>query len=402
MFVESLALKQGLGNENSIAVALTNLGLVERDAGAPRARRGRSRRRSRSGSGPGDRQRMAVGLHNAALLDLDLRRYDDGAARASTGPTTSPASSATGPRWPTRWPTGPRRLERGDLDEAAADIAASLPRAVGQGARIIVPLGLEAAGGLAAARGEDEVAVRLWAAAAPSARRRGSRTCPPTSGTSTSRWTEVRERLDPAAFAAAWADGSRDAVDAAVAAAMGSPEPDRANLSARGVIAAGDPRCPWRTHRHREDNAHARSSARPSRRRRDPGHAPGAAGGRHRRRRRPRRRCPEIKLGCALVNPNPLSPTFPNRAIVCRWAPPENVAIRAYRVWRSVDAGPRRLLATRPSDEPHRYADFAIRSGHAYHYVVVGIGPGWVARGAEPRRSRSASGGPPRPSGSTA
>ena len=55
---------------------------------------------------------------------------------------------------------------------------------------------------------------------------------------------------------------------------------------------------------------------------------------------------PEIKLGCALVNPNPLSPTFPNRAIVCRWAPPEKVTIRAYRVWRSVDAGPRRLLAT--------------------------------------------------------
>jgi hypothetical protein len=84
---------------------------------------------------------------------------------------------------------------------------------------------------------------------------------------------------------------------------------------------------------------------------------------------------PEIKLGCALVVPNPLSPTFPNRAVVCRWAPPDGVAIRAYRVWRAVDAGPRQLLATIPSGAPHRYADFAIRSGHAYHYVVVGLGP---------------------------
>jgi hypothetical protein len=83
---------------------------------------------------------------------------------------------------------------------------------------------------------------------------------------------------------------------------------------------------------------------------------------------------PEISLGCALVTPNPLSPTFPNRAVVCRWAPPAAVTIRAYRVWRAVDAGPRRLLATIPSGAAHRYADFAIRSGHAYHYFVAGIG----------------------------
>ena len=35
MFIESLDLKQGLGNANSIAVSLTNLGLLERDAGLP-------------------------------------------------------------------------------------------------------------------------------------------------------------------------------------------------------------------------------------------------------------------------------------------------------------------------------------------------------------------------------
>ncbi len=83
---------------------------------------------------------------------------------------------------------------------------------------------------------------------------------------------------------------------------------------------------------------------------------------------------PEIKLGCALVVPNPLAPIFPNRAIVCRWTPPDGVAIRAFRVWRAVDAGERRLQATIPSGAPYRFADFRIRTGHAYHYFVAGIG----------------------------
>ena len=82
----------------------------------------------------------------------------------------------------------------------------------------------------------------------------------------------------------------------------------------------------------------------------------------------------EIKLGCALVVPNPLSSIAPNRAIVCRWTPPTGVDIRAFRLWKSVDAGDRHLLATIPSDKPLRFADFRIRTGHAYHYFVAGIG----------------------------
>ncbi len=81
-----------------------------------------------------------------------------------------------------------------------------------------------------------------------------------------------------------------------------------------------------------------------------------------------------IKLGCALVVPNPLSPVAPNRAVVCRWAAPEGVTVKTYRLWRSVDAGQRHLLATIPGDGTLRFADFNIRTGHAYHYRVVGIG----------------------------
>ena len=56
-------------------------------------------------------------------------------------------------------------VERGNLEAAAAALAWSLPRSVAAGVRIIVPLLLEAAGSLAAARGEDELAVRLWSSA---------------------------------------------------------------------------------------------------------------------------------------------------------------------------------------------------------------------------------------------
>ena len=81
-----------------------------------------------------------------------------------------------------------------------------------------------------------------------------------------------------------------------------------------------------------------------------------------------------IKLGCTLVVPNPLSSIWPNRAIVCRWTAPEGVTVRTYRLWRSVDAGDRHLLAAIPGDGARRFADRNIRTGHAYHYLVVGIG----------------------------
>lgn len=91
-----------------------------------------------------------------------------------------------------------------------------------------------------------------------------------------------------------------------------------------------------------------------------------------------------IELDCALVVPNPLSSIAPDRAIVCKWRAPEGVTVTAYRLWRSVDDGPRRLLATIPGDGTLRFADFAIRTGHAYHYVVAGIGED----GARVARSR--------------
>ncbi|HEY8167105.1 MAG TPA: hypothetical protein VIF84_00185 [Candidatus Limnocylindrales bacterium] len=82
----------------------------------------------------------------------------------------------------------------------------------------------------------------------------------------------------------------------------------------------------------------------------------------------------EIKLGCALHVPNPLSSIAPNRAIVCRWTAPEGVTVKAYRLWRSVDAGDRHLVARIPGDGLLRFADRNIRTGHAYHYRVIGIG----------------------------
>lgn len=82
----------------------------------------------------------------------------------------------------------------------------------------------------------------------------------------------------------------------------------------------------------------------------------------------------EIKLSCALVVPNPLSSVAPNRAIVCRWAAPAGVAVRAYRLWRSVDAGPRHLVTTVAADAPLRFADYRIRSGHVFRYLVSGVG----------------------------
>jgi len=81
-----------------------------------------------------------------------------------------------------------------------------------------------------------------------------------------------------------------------------------------------------------------------------------------------------IKLGCALLVPNPLSAIWPNRAIVCRWTAPDGVTVKTYRLWRSVDAGDRHLLAAIPGDGSRRFADRNIRTGHAYHYLVVGIG----------------------------
>lgn len=80
---------------------------------------------------------------------------------------------------------------------------------------------------------------------------------------------------------------------------------------------------------------------------------------------------PAIRLGCALVIPVPRDV---RPAIVCRWAAPVGVDVRAYRLWRSVDGGARELIARVPAGDPLRHADRAIARGHAYTYRVVGIG----------------------------
>jgi len=83
---------------------------------------------------------------------------------------------------------------------------------------------------------------------------------------------------------------------------------------------------------------------------------------------------PAIKLACALVVPNPLEAIAPNRAIVCHWNAPTGVDVTLYRLWRSVDAGPRHLIATVATGSPLRHADRNIRTTHAYHYFVAAIG----------------------------
>ena len=85
--------------------------------------------------------------------------------------------------------------------------------------RIIVPLGLETAGSLAAARGEDLAAVRLWGAADAERTSSGFANMPADERHLDERMAEVRERLDPAEFAAAWAEGAAMPVEDAVAIA---------------------------------------------------------------------------------------------------------------------------------------------------------------------------------------
>ena len=77
---------------------------------------------------------------------------------------------------------------------------------------------------------------------------------------------------------------------------------------------------------------------------------------------------PAITLGCTLSIPVPISTT---PRIVCRWSALEGAAVAQYRVWRRVDGGTARLVATVAPTSLLRYADFAIRPGHTYTYRVV-------------------------------
>lgn len=82
---------------------------------------------------------------------------------------------------------------------------------------------------------------------------------------------------------------------------------------------------------------------------------------------------PVIRLACTLVVPNPLAPIAPNRAVVCKWAAPDGVPVKTYRVWRTMDAGSRHLVASVAGGATLRYADYNIRTGHTYRYFVAGV-----------------------------
>ncbi len=83
---------------------------------------------------------------------------------------------------------------------------------------------------------------------------------------------------------------------------------------------------------------------------------------------------PNIKLHCALVIPA----GHPARErVACGWSALDGVDVRAYRVWRIVDAGlgrPRQLIDRVKPDMPLRTVDTHIRHGHTYTYRVIAIG----------------------------
>ena len=83
---------------------------------------------------------------------------------------------------------------------------------------------------------------------------------------------------------------------------------------------------------------------------------------------------PNIKLHCALVIPA----GHPARErVACGWSALEGVDVRAYRVFRTIDAGlgrPRQLIDRVTPDKPLRTVDKHVRRGHSYTYRVVAIG----------------------------
>jgi predicted ATPase/Tfp pilus assembly protein PilF len=224
-FEESLLLKQQLGNANGIAVSLTNLGLVERDAGHPDRAAAAFDQAIAIWDRTGDRQRSAVGIHNAALVALDLGQWDEAATMLRRA---YDLARELGDRTEMAYALADLvrvEVERGRLEAAAAALAESLPRATSAGIRVIVPLLLEGAGSLAAARSEHALAVRLWAAASAERTASGFVNMPADERLLDAKMAGVRERLDPGEFADAWAEGTAlspaDAVDVALTLARG-------------------------------------------------------------------------------------------------------------------------------------------------------------------------------------
>ena len=83
---------------------------------------------------------------------------------------------------------------------------------------------------------------------------------------------------------------------------------------------------------------------------------------------------PSINLHCARVIPA----GHPNRdRVVCHWTALDGVEVRAYRLWKIVDAPvakARHIIARVPADKPLRHVDWRIFDGHKYSYRVVAIG----------------------------
>ena len=409
MFVESLALKQGLGNANSLAVSLTNLGLVERDAGRPEDAAGAFEEAIAIWERTGDRQRVAVGLHNAALLDLDLHRHDEAAALARAarydiarelGDRTEMAYALAD--------TARVEVERGALDEAAADARRRrCPRAVAAGRADHRPAGARGGG---QPRGGARRRRSSRSGCGPPRRRsapaRGFANMPADERHLDEHMAAVRERLDPGTFADAWAEGptlgQAEATDHARSSLGGQV------AAPTGVIARGCNRAAA-AERCRTDDRHLRQG-----------------------RATPMRPIPArpilvgaLILAALLVLPARASPCAATPTTPRTPLPEIRLALRARRpepaVARSPEpghrlplGGARRRRRSRvprcggpltaapaswswprsPTRALRRYADFSIRTGHTYRYLVTGVGADGTRVGEEQRSTGSASARP--------
>ena len=209
MFVESLELKKAVGSPNGIAVSLVNLGLVERDAGRAESAAAAFDEAIAIWERTGDRQRVSIGVHNAARCSTSISAATT--TRSSSSIRAYDIARELGDRTEMAYAMADRvrvEVERGGLEAASTALAGCLPRAVTVGARIIVPLALEGAGCLASARGQDELAVRLWGAAAAERERSGFANMPADARLLDARIAGSRARLDPQGFADAWVEGA--------------------------------------------------------------------------------------------------------------------------------------------------------------------------------------------------
>jgi len=82
---------------------------------------------------------------------------------------------------------------------------------------------------------------------------------------------------------------------------------------------------------------------------------------------------PSIRLACATVIP---AAHPANVRIACHWSAIASTDVKAYRVWRVVDAPlgrPRQLIATVAPTDPLRHVDRNVSTGHRYSYQVVAV-----------------------------